>query len=451
MSEKSRPYWGKDGNHYSDYFERNAADTRYEQQERLIKEQQEANKLAEQNSKIAEQNNRIMQEMHEQRLREERENAERIAEATRQAEIDRYENEKLLEQQRLDNQKEMRFYNICDEAGIDYNDIRKFNVWLNNYTLKQNNEQLRKIEKVQRKIYSGELKIVTDENKKLSEKIELKRQEKNNNMFLINNRKVKYTESMAETRIENVQKRIKNSKILAIATAVASVILLIMGIKDSYIIETLFWLYGIAFIVEVFCIGIIKGSKTLIHNLNEYINKEKILSQELKDYENEDKMQKVKINELFNKRQEELAKDEKFSEFYLEVDRINQMLLKGVCPNTMEFYKFRLCHYNEEMEKLLRKLELNLTTINKNDIKSTGTFKEYVDFIETKVDEFNTGFEDDEEYEEEILGKYKISLNEARGIINKLESIGAIRVSEEEDTIQVIVKQEQWEELKKKL
>ncbi len=50
---KSRPYIGKDGNHYSDYFTKVAADNRYEQQERLIKEQQEANRLAkEQNERI---------------------------------------------------------------------------------------------------------------------------------------------------------------------------------------------------------------------------------------------------------------------------------------------------------------------------------------------------------------------------------------------------------------
>ncbi len=50
---KSRPYIGKDGNHYSDYFTKVAADNRYEQQERLIEEQRKANKLQqEQNERI---------------------------------------------------------------------------------------------------------------------------------------------------------------------------------------------------------------------------------------------------------------------------------------------------------------------------------------------------------------------------------------------------------------
>ena len=52
MSE-SRPYRGKDGNRYSDYYEMQAANTRYDQQQKLIEEQQKANKL------INEQNQRI--------------------------------------------------------------------------------------------------------------------------------------------------------------------------------------------------------------------------------------------------------------------------------------------------------------------------------------------------------------------------------------------------------
>ena len=50
---KSRPYIGKDGNRYSDIYERDAANTRYDQRQKLIEEQQEANRLAkEQNERI---------------------------------------------------------------------------------------------------------------------------------------------------------------------------------------------------------------------------------------------------------------------------------------------------------------------------------------------------------------------------------------------------------------
>lgn len=49
----SRPYIGKDGNRYSDIYERDAANTRYDQRQKLIEEQQEANRLAkEQNERI---------------------------------------------------------------------------------------------------------------------------------------------------------------------------------------------------------------------------------------------------------------------------------------------------------------------------------------------------------------------------------------------------------------
>lgn len=49
----NRPFIGKDGGRYRDYYEKQAADKRYEQRERLIEEQKKANKLME------EQNQRI--------------------------------------------------------------------------------------------------------------------------------------------------------------------------------------------------------------------------------------------------------------------------------------------------------------------------------------------------------------------------------------------------------
>lgn len=45
MSEKYRPYIGKDGNKYSDVWERDASNRRYEQRQKLIEEQQRTNKL----------------------------------------------------------------------------------------------------------------------------------------------------------------------------------------------------------------------------------------------------------------------------------------------------------------------------------------------------------------------------------------------------------------------
>ena len=49
----NRPFLGKDGGRYRDYYEKQAADNRYEQRQKLIEEQKKANKLME------EQNQRI--------------------------------------------------------------------------------------------------------------------------------------------------------------------------------------------------------------------------------------------------------------------------------------------------------------------------------------------------------------------------------------------------------
>ena len=53
MSYNSKPLVGKDGNHYKDYYEKRGADTRYDQHQKLIKEQQKTNQLMkEQNKRI---------------------------------------------------------------------------------------------------------------------------------------------------------------------------------------------------------------------------------------------------------------------------------------------------------------------------------------------------------------------------------------------------------------
>lgn len=53
----NKPLVGKDGNHYRDYYELRAANTRYDQRQKLIEEQQATNRL------IKEQNERIKNQM----------------------------------------------------------------------------------------------------------------------------------------------------------------------------------------------------------------------------------------------------------------------------------------------------------------------------------------------------------------------------------------------------
>ena len=81
--------------------------------------------------------------------REQEANAERIVQATKKAEQDRFNNQLALEVLRQNNENIMRYHKLCDDLGMDYNDIIEFKEWLNNLTPRQIAEHKEVLEKVQ--------------------------------------------------------------------------------------------------------------------------------------------------------------------------------------------------------------------------------------------------------------------------------------------------------------
>ena len=75
--------------------------------------------------------------LQEQKMQQDKENAERIANATRQAEEDRYNNELELEEIRQQHDDEKRYKKMCDDIGVVYKDIVEFGEWLNSITPSQ--------------------------------------------------------------------------------------------------------------------------------------------------------------------------------------------------------------------------------------------------------------------------------------------------------------------------
>ena len=70
---------------------------------------------------------------------------------------------------------------------------------------------------------------------------------------------------------------------------------------------------------------------------------------------------------------------------------------EGYTPNQEEFYTFRVNHYNRDFEVLLKKLELKLKNINKDEIVNYGTKEDYIDFIENAISKLEN---DLQEYQE---------------------------------------------------
>lgn len=78
----------------------------------LLEAQEKANELEEE--KLA---------MQEEMLEEERRNADKIADATRKAEEDRKKHQLDLEEMHQNYDKEMRYNKLCDDLGLDYEDL----------------------------------------------------------------------------------------------------------------------------------------------------------------------------------------------------------------------------------------------------------------------------------------------------------------------------------------
>lgn len=122
MSGNNGPiYIGKDGAIYNSWEERDQADARNKQHEKQLNELQ--NLRAEQ-----ERSNQLAQQM----IYEERANAERIAQATVQAEKEKALYQAILQQQQHTFEEEQRKIRLCDDLGVDYEEIKIFEDYLSN-------------------------------------------------------------------------------------------------------------------------------------------------------------------------------------------------------------------------------------------------------------------------------------------------------------------------------
>ena len=114
----------------------------------LLNEQEKANKLAQENINI-----------QQQKIEEERENAERIANATKQAEKERQMHEKDIEITRQEHENIMRYTRLCDDFGVDYDDMCNLELLLN-YNSDKTNKMYEDFYNFRREHFSRETEIL---------------------------------------------------------------------------------------------------------------------------------------------------------------------------------------------------------------------------------------------------------------------------------------------------
>lgn len=353
---------GKDGTWYDSLDEKLKADTKYEQNQKQIYELQRANSL------------------EVQRIREERQNAERIAEATRQAEIERQEHE-----------QEMRYHRLCDDLKMNYDDILIFNKCLNLLTEKQLKECKDNIQKYEDFIYTDEIRSLHKKNEENKCKIQLLQKEHDQEHLTVPNVKIdgkqlSATRKQIQKYINQNNNIISNHKKKMMWITVVSIIILGFAREELFYLTLL--VGGILDLVYWIKLSSVKNGLELMKKTiddkevddNEFSNK----IQSLKE-QNKKNDEQIKI--LTEKRISDLEKDTDYQNLLNVYNKSQKTIAGELFPNQEQFYNFRIEHFNRDVEMLFKKLGLDFGKIDKEKVTKEGTVDDYIDFIEKVISE----------------------------------------------------------------
>lgn len=330
-------YVSEDGNVYTTPWEASSATNRYRRQKDLVNEQKRANEIAEKQL----QNQKEMQErqlQHEADMKQQ-EAVIKLLKIQQQSE--------LMEQE-LENKLIQRRKELCDKYDVDYNDIEKFVCILNlgdQATIYKLQEELN-----QHKIYEQQKERIDELNEQIDD--------------------LKLRKAMKQPT--NLPQSTTTQLICYILIFFAIVFgipaALMSGVIDMipFIIVDIIACIGLYFISKV-------SQANELRRVNSQLKKQSDkLEEEIQEYEQQKQIEHLpeNIEELI------LANEQRL------IDLGNKSAEEAKVKK-QKFNEFRKTHYNDEMEKLLRKLEIEgLDTIREKDATKKGTKKDYIRYME---------------------------------------------------------------------
>lgn len=330
-------YVSEDGNVYTTPWEARSATNRYRRQKDLVNEQKRANEIAEkqlQNQK----------EMQERQLQHEADMKQQEA----VIELLKIQQQSELMEQELENQLIQRRKELCDKYDVDYNDIEKFVCILNlgdQATIYKLQEELD-----QHKIYEQQKERIDELNEQIDD--------------------LKLRKAMKQPT--NLPQSTTTQLICYILIFFAIVFgipaALMSGVIDMipFIIVDIIACIGLYFISKV-------SQANELRKVNSRLKKQSDkLEEEIQEYEQQKQIEHLpeNIEELI------LANEQRL------IDLGNKSAEEAEVKK-QKFNEFRKTHYNDEMEKLLRKLEIEgLDTIREKDATKKGTKKDYIRYME---------------------------------------------------------------------
>ena len=374
---------GKDGCWYDDWNSMIKANARYEQGQKQIQELQRANSL------------------EIQRMREEKQNAERIAEATRKAELDRHENEIKIEKMRHEHEQIMRYHKLCDDLRMNYDDIIAFANLLDDISPQKVKEYSQLHKEYSKLLVSDEINKIKDKNKEMYGKVLLLKKQNKKELLKtledtinISFEGIKRNKAPLSGNLKQIKEYIANDEkeILAYKSGmwfISPIIVLLSLIGGSFIFLIIGIVFGIYSGIRL--LKIKKDLKLMKNKINDTISKcNKLIDDEfankIDDLETKIKENDEKITLKNNKGVEELEKNANYQDFLKKYNEAKNNLIS----NRKVFYDFRIEHYNRDVEMLFKKVGLEIEKIDKENIIKEGTVEDYQMFIENIISE-NTG------------------------------------------------------------
>lgn len=318
----------------------------------------------------------------QQNIQYDNEGAEIIAEATRQAEKDRYENELELEIRRQKNERDledsrqeheerMQQMNMCEKLGMDYDEIIEFKNILDNWNIE--------IYKQWKKVYKEMEKFILQVAENSRQKPSYNTSKKINELKeILKGLEEQYEEGKKELEkwieIENRHRETLNNKSSKSKSS------LLMKIFSS------------------------TPKENEVNNTYEEGWELTETRQSVRKLENEIKKVKTQIIELENLYDEQ-TKDRDDTTFWNKKTEFDTKLgelaeknerHKSVRYGHNEFNEFRKNHYNSDVERLLRRLdfsyyndisffgvdETRFDTIQQDEIINNGTVEDYLNFMD---------------------------------------------------------------------
>ena len=326
-----------------------------------------------------------------------------------------YQNQIALEER-------MRYNKLCDDMDLIYDDIEKLCFWVTRPT----NEQLEERDRVGLKyksifntkeldeLYDKQEKIRAtyfDEKWETEEALDRLKEEIDDDSYIsltgINN-VIGGTEEKINEYIANNEKRIGTYNVLILLVTIISLVIAVNLEEASVVALILGGLLDLVFFSSQSDYK--KGKQIMQKALSEHKEKNNKNEKELnelqnklnnlnREYENID----TEVMAYKDARREELKDNEEYKKLDKELSYMIAHLFEEDDDDTIngdKFYDFRINNYNEDVERLFRKLGIKVfRKINKDEIIKTGSIKDYREFIENKVLNMdNLFFENYDEY-----------------------------------------------------